>query len=475
MSSLAPQSKPNALIETMTAKRYLQTELLKQAGRDPDSLTVVQDAGGRPLTKSFRRVGGRIAKGSYPNASEFRVFAVEVEGIASLATVLDDVATDGHAAIVRGAPGKFYPRDGSPALRLLQPQEGLASVETGARISQHAIRKYSLVADEHRYAVTWLPTFEDRPRSWVIFDVDRVPVPEHMAGDWVDDPEAAVEHVLKLLPEPFRAATCWWSISSSAAVPGPHGREVASEFKLKLAFWLDRPLLGPEIKRWMAAEQAPVDPAVFGAVQLIYLARPVFGHGLHDPVPRRSGIWQGEADTVVVPELLPEPDPVTYETAAAAFGPAEGLDELCDALRARLAGEPHVREHLLQAARAYVRQHGPDIDQAALVAALEAVAWEQRSRAEVAAYGVDSMVDYVVRQERAATWIPFGRAAPQAILPPYFGAEGINFFAVMGDQRRFLRGWIRRNHLFAVARHEIARRREVAFTALAAELAAGAA
>jgi hypothetical protein len=81
---------------------------------------------------------------------------------------------------------------------------------------------------------------------------------------------------------------CWWSISSSAAVPGLQGCEVASESKLKLAFWLDHRLLGSEVKRWMAAEQAPVDPAVFSPVQLIYLARPGFGHGLHDPVPRRN-------------------------------------------------------------------------------------------------------------------------------------------------------------------------------------------
>ena len=129
-----------------------------------------------------------------------------------------------------------------------------------------------------------------------------------MPGDWVDEPDAAVEHVLSLLPEPFQTATCWWSISSSAAVPGPNGREVASKFKLKLAFWLSRALLGAEVKRWMAVEKAPVDPAVFGAVQLIYLARPGFGHGLHDPVPRRCGLWRGETDTVEVPELLPEPD-----------------------------------------------------------------------------------------------------------------------------------------------------------------------
>jgi hypothetical protein len=202
---------------------------------------------------------------------------------------------------------------------------------------------------------------------------------------------------------------------------------------------------------------------VFGAVQLIYLARPMFGQGLHDPVPSRSGIWQGEADAVAVPELLPEPDVATYEGTAADFGPAEGLDELCNALRARLAGELHVREHLLQAARAYVRQHGPGIDQAVLVTALEAVACEHRSRAEVAGYGVDRLVDHVVRQERAATWMPFGRPAPKGILPPYFGEEAANLFREVNRQRRSLKEWLRRNYLYAIARHTIAARREAAF------------
>ena len=215
----------------------------------------------------------------------------------------------------------------------------------------------------------------------------------------------------------------------------------------------------------MAAEKAPVDPAVFGAVQLIYLARPSFGHGLHDPVARRNGIWTGEPDTVEVPELLPEPAAAEYQGEAAAFGPAEGLDDLCDALRARLAGELHVREHLLQAARAYVRQHGPNVDQAALVAALEAVAREHRSRSEVAGYGVDRLVDHVVRQERAATWMAFGRPSRNGILPPYFGDEAPNLFREANRQRHFLRGWLRRNYLRAVARHEIASRRAAAFAA----------
>lgn len=184
---------------------------------------------------------------------------------------------------------------------------------------------------------------------------------------------------------------------------------------------------------------------------------------IDDPVPRWTGLWQGEADTVAVPELLPEPDAAEYQGEAAAFGTVEGLDDLCDALRARLAGELHVREHLLQAARAYARQHGPNIDQVALVAALEAIACEHRSRAEVVGYGCDRLVDHVVRQERAATWIPFGRPASKAILPPYFGEEAPNLFREVNRQRHFLKDWLRRNHLYAIARHAIAARREAAF------------
>ena len=89
--------------------------------------------------------------------------------------MLDAVVADGHAAVIRGAPGPFYPRDCAPAFRLLQPQAGLASAKTGARISQERIRTQKLEPDEeHRYAVTWLPTFVDHPRCWTILDIDRV-------------------------------------------------------------------------------------------------------------------------------------------------------------------------------------------------------------------------------------------------------------------------------------------------------------
>jgi hypothetical protein len=100
-----------------------------------------------------------------------------------------------------------------------------------------------------------------------------------------------------------------------------------------------------------------------------------------------------------------------------------------------------------------------------LTAALEAVALEHRGRAEVARYRVDRLVGHVVRQERAATWIPFGRAAPQAILFPYFGLETENRFREANNQRRAVKTWIRRNYVLALARVEIANRRHTAFAA----------
>jgi hypothetical protein len=202
-----------------------------------DAITVVRDAQRRALTKRYHLRGDRLAKSNYPNVAEVFAEVVPVDGIDSLADVLERVSAGGAAAVIRGAPGKFYPRNGSAAFRLLRPQGGLAAAATGARVPHEQIRKHGIEPDgEHFYAATWLPTFEEHPRHWLICDVDHIPVPEHLAGDWVDEPEAGVEHVLGTLPAPFRTATCWWSLSSSAAVPGPNGREVADEFKLKLAF-----------------------------------------------------------------------------------------------------------------------------------------------------------------------------------------------------------------------------------------------
>jgi hypothetical protein len=109
-----------------------------------ETITIVRDARGRALTKSYSLRVERIVKESYPNVAEVFAEEVVVDGIQSLAAVLDSVAANATAAVIRGAPGRWYPRNGSPAFRLLRPQEGQAAAATGARISQEQIQKNKL-------------------------------------------------------------------------------------------------------------------------------------------------------------------------------------------------------------------------------------------------------------------------------------------------------------------------------------------
>jgi hypothetical protein len=81
----------------------------------------------------------------------------------------------------------------------------------------------------------------------------------------------------------------------------------------------------------------------------------------------------------------------------------------------------------------------------------------------VAGYGVDRLVDHVVRQERAATWMPFGRPPRHARLAPCFGGEGASLLGELRNQKNFLRGWISRQHVYTLARREIATLRAAAF------------
>lgn len=372
------------------------------SGEPPDRLTLLYDAGGRPLTKGYERRGGRVVKIGYPKAAEFHARTVPLDGFASLGRALDRIAVEGRACVVRGRPGRFHPRDGTPAFRLLAPQPGLA-YPNGQRVPAERIARDGLAADGERFlAVTWLPTFEDAPRRWLVLDIDRLPVPAGL-DDWAVEPEAAVEQVLALLPEPFRDASCWWQVSASAVEPGADGpAKTSPTIRLKLAFWLDRPLAGREAKAWLAAERAPADPSVFNAVQPIYVAAPTFGGGLHDPVPRRTGIWRSLTETVAVPDVLPRP---AYEQHGEAGGTiADNLDGLAEELRRQAAATGHVREPMGGLIRAYVRRHGRGVDRRALASTLTTVAHEFRSPAEVAGYGIARLVDY--HAERAPERAP---------------------------------------------------------------------
>ena len=161
------------------------------------ALTVLRSSSG-VMTK---RVGYSDAGWNTVAFSAGTYFSVHERAVASfveLAVLLERISRDPRAAVVRGQ---------------LRPGVDCARVR---RLSDRA---------EHGDAVT----FEPRARRWIGLDIDGVPEPPCLT--FAAEPEAGVEHVLGLLPEPFADASCWWQATSSAGIkPG---------IRCRLWFWLE--------------------------------------------------------------------------------------------------------------------------------------------------------------------------------------------------------------------------------------------
>lgn len=117
-------------------------------------------------------------------------------------------------------------------------------------------------------------TIRDVPRCWLALDVEGVPLPVAAPAS---DLAACSAAALGMLPGAFQRAACIVQASAS------HG--IKPDLRLRLWFWLDRPVWGHELKRWLKG--TPADPSVFGAVQPIYTAAPVLMPGVTDPLPYR--------------------------------------------------------------------------------------------------------------------------------------------------------------------------------------------
>jgi hypothetical protein len=156
------------------------------------------------------------------------------------------------------------------------------------------------------------PTLREAPRRWLALDVDGLELP---LGADPRDLAACARAVLPHLPAEFRIARAVVTATASHAIkPGA---------RLRLWYWLSRPVGGAEAARWL--RDAPVDASIFGAAQPIYTAAPMF-MGMPDPLPRRVVILGG-AERVAAPDpaaLAPPPPrsapPATPRPAAAVAG-----------------------------------------------------------------------------------------------------------------------------------------------------------
>jgi hypothetical protein len=142
------------------------------------------------------------------------------------------------------------------------------------------------------------------------------------------------------LPPEFHDAQC------IAQATAGHGYKPG--LRLRLWYWLNRPVSGVELKRWLTP--APVDPALFGAAQVIYTAAPVF-IGLQDPLPTRLvKLPEGDPWVVVLdlpePEPRAEPPPVRPATGLSPYAEA-ALDNACRGIA--MAGQGD-RDHAINSA-----------------------------------------------------------------------------------------------------------------------------
>jgi hypothetical protein len=139
-------------------------------------------------------------------------------------------------------------------------------------------------------------TLRAASRSWIALDLDDVRVQFGMG--FAERLADAAEYIRdNLLPVAFWGKAC---IITATASTGRKGPLVA---RLRLWFWIDRPIDDKTLSRWATglrhATDLPIDPAVFRPVQPIYVGRPVF-HGMPDPVPPELRAFVLEGDPTPV-------------------------------------------------------------------------------------------------------------------------------------------------------------------------------
>jgi hypothetical protein len=234
--------------------------------RGSDSLTGLVTHG--PL--ATKRITPGPVIHPYDDAKTFAVHEVAVSGIHTLAQALERLQDRPRAFVVRGAPAP-----------------GIDRKSTRRIARQHFDTATGEVLE---------PTFIAQPRRWLAVDFDTLPLPT--AFDWHDG-ELSALYLIRHLPKEFAGRSCVWTFTSGAGFK--------PELRMRLWFWLDRPMSEAEASRWLAG--CPVDMSLYRVVQPHYTAAPIL-EDVPPPVPQRIGLLEDFFDPVPVPALAePAPPP----------------------------------------------------------------------------------------------------------------------------------------------------------------------
>lgn len=235
----------------------------------PNGVTILRS----PHRRLAKTVASGVVAESYDRARLFDLAPRAVVGLDGMELLLHELLHRTDCAIARGAPAD-------------------AGGMRRARRLLHADPKVGQPA-----------TILDVPRAWVALDLDGLPLPQAVSP--LDLPACAAA-VLPLLPQAFHGAACIVQATAS------HGIKPGA--RLRLWYWLSRPLTGIECRRWLRC--APVDRSVLGASQIIYTAAPLILNGA-DPIARRLARLQGAAEV-----LPPEPAELAEPSTPVASYPA---------------------------------------------------------------------------------------------------------------------------------------------------------
>jgi len=164
-----------------------------------------------------------------------------------------------------------------------------------------------------------------------------------------------------------------------------------------------------------------IDPALFTPVQPHYIARPLFEDGINDPLPVRSGFWQGLDDYATLNIPTVEERKPAYKTAAA-YCPGLGYQGYLASIGDDKSG---YYKPIVSAIASYVAANGvegtaPEAVKADIRAAIGAASHDNRPMEEIERYESDKFLDdifewvFACEQEKARL--------PETVtfLPPYY-------------------------------------------------------
>jgi hypothetical protein len=382
------------------------------------AITVLFSISRMYATKRIRlhRKTGRVIKTPYGLEKYFKMKQVELTGFRHLCKCLDALTRQPLAFVIRGEPLPGI--DHEKTRRLFHPDPETSDAAT----------------------------FAEAPRRWFAVDVDKVKCPPATVP--ATDPEAAIEHVLGLLPPELHDASCWWQFTCSQSLPGHE-----DTLSARLWFWSLEPLDDASLTRWALNANKGfgrdngklTDDSIYRPVQPHYIAAPIFEDGMRDPLPRRHGVRAGLDKAVSL--LIPEPsvdDPYLGGDGYVGLGIEGHLSEI--------GGERGFRGPMVSAIAAYFTANGADADPGPIKArvreAIDRADPGGRTEAELARYRSDRHLNDVVGWIRARE-----RTKPKPAAPPQSPAE---FLEAIGNSVPI--GYERIKATRAIAQHLLRQR-----------------